>query len=101
MSTNAGNASMTKFASAALIALSCFSGLAMAGYAEAQEKTLNGQPPLVIGHRGAAGHLPEHTLEGYRFAIAAGADFIEPDLVATKDGILIARHEPMMSGTTD
>lgn len=63
--------------------------------------TLTGQAPLVIGHRGASGELPEHTLEAYRLAIARGADFIEPDLVSTKDGVLIARHEPMLGGTTD
>jgi glycerophosphoryl diester phosphodiesterase len=57
--------------------------------------------PLVIGHRGASGYLPEHTLEGYALAIALGADFIEPDLVATKDGHLIARHEPNLVATTD
>lgn len=57
--------------------------------------------PLVIGHRGAPGYLPEHTLEGYALAIELGADFIEPDLVATKDGILIARHEPNIVNTTD
>jgi glycerophosphoryl diester phosphodiesterase len=58
--------------------------------------TLNGQDPLVIGHRGASGILPEHTLEAYGLAILQGADFIEPDLVITKDGVLIARHEPML-----
>ena len=63
--------------------------------------TLNGQAPLVIGHRGASGFLPEHTLESYKLAIEQGADFIEPDLVMTKDGVLIARHEPMLDGTTD
>ena len=57
--------------------------------------------PLVIGHRGASGYLPEHTLEGYALAIELGADFIEPDLVATKDGHLIARHEPNISNTTN
>ena len=57
--------------------------------------------PLVIGHRGAPGYLPDHTLEGYALAIRLGADYIEPDLVATKDGHLIARHEPNISGTTD
>ncbi len=59
------------------------------------------QTPLVIGHRGAHGYLPAHTLEGYALAIELGADFIEPDLVATKDGHLIARHEPNMIATTD
>ncbi len=63
--------------------------------------TLNGQAPLVIGHRGASGELPEHTLEAYKLAIERGADFIEPDLVSTKDGVLIARHEPNLIATTD
>ena len=63
--------------------------------------TLGGQAPLVIGHRGASGYLPEHTLEAYKLAIEQGADFIEPDLVATRDGILIARHEPNITNTTD
>src|SRR5262249_6639000 len=67
----------------------------------AQAPTLDGQRPLVIAHRGASGYLPEHTLEAYALAIELGADFIEPDLVATKDGVLIARHEPMLSATTD
>ena len=57
--------------------------------------------PLVIGHRGASGYLPEHTLAGYRLAIRLGADYIEPDLVATKDGVLVARHEPNIGATTD
>jgi glycerophosphoryl diester phosphodiesterase len=57
--------------------------------------------PLVIGHRGAPGYLPDHTLAGYALAIRLGADFIEPDLVATKDGHLIARHEPNITATTD
>ena len=57
--------------------------------------------PLVIAHRGASGHRPEHTLEAYELGIAMGADFIEPDLVITKDGILIARHENEISETTD
>jgi glycerophosphoryl diester phosphodiesterase len=64
-------------------------------------KTLDGDAPLIIGHRGASGELPEHTLEAYRLAILRGADFIEPDLVATKDGHLIARHEPNLTNTTD
>ncbi len=63
--------------------------------------SLNGQDPLVIGHRGASGVLPEHTLEAYRVASAQGADFIEPDLVTTKDGVLIARHEPILDDTTN
>ncbi|MCU0566714.1 MAG: esterase-like activity of phytase family protein, partial [Oculatellaceae cyanobacterium Prado106] len=63
--------------------------------------TLNGQAPLVLGHRGASGILPEHTIEAYTLAIEQGADFIEPDLVLTKDGVLIARHENELSLTTD
>jgi len=73
----------------------------LTGPALSQEKPLTGAHPLVIAHRGASGYLPEHTLEAYKLAIEMGADFIEPDLVSTKDGVLIARHEPMLSGTTD
>ncbi len=62
---------------------------------------LNSATPLVIGHRGAAGYRPEHTLASYQLAIDQGADYIEPDLVMTKDGYLIARHEPVLDGTTD
>jgi glycerophosphoryl diester phosphodiesterase len=57
--------------------------------------------PLVTGHRGAPGYLPDHTLQGYKLAIRLGADYIEPDVVSTKDGYLIARHEPNIGGTTD
>ena len=57
--------------------------------------------PLIIAHRGASGHRPEHTLEGYRLASEMGADYIEPDLVSTKDGVLIARHENEIGTTTD
>lgn len=55
----------------------------------------------VIAHRGASGERPEHTLESYRVAIEEGADYIEPDLVMTRDGVLIARHENEIGGTTD
>lgn len=57
--------------------------------------------PLVIAHRGASGYRPEHTLASYELAIQMSADFIEPDLVSTKDHVLIARHENEISGTTD
>jgi len=57
--------------------------------------------PIVIGHRGAPGYRPEHTLASYRLAIAMGADYVEPDLVSTKDGVLVARHENEIGGTTD
>ncbi|MCE2944092.1 MAG: glycerophosphodiester phosphodiesterase, partial [Xanthomonadaceae bacterium] len=56
---------------------------------------------LVIAHRGASGERPEHTLEAYRLAIAQGADVIEPDLVPTRDGVLVARHENALAGSTD
>ena len=57
--------------------------------------------PLVIGHRGASGYRPEHTRSAYELAFAQGADAVEPDLVATKDGVLVVRHENEISGTTD
>jgi len=63
--------------------------------------TLHGDLPLIFGHRGASGYLPEHTLAAYRLAIEQGADFIEPDLVTTRDGVLIARHEVNITDTTD
>ena len=56
---------------------------------------------LVIGHRGASGYRPEHTLASYELAARLGADFMEPDVVITKDGVLICRHEPEIGGTTD
>jgi glycerophosphoryl diester phosphodiesterase len=58
-------------------------------------------PPIVIAHRGCSGERPEHTLLAYERAIDQGADFIEPDLVVTKDGHLVVRHENEISGTTD
>src|SRR5438270_12793727 len=58
-------------------------------------------PPLVIAHRGASGYRPEHTLDAYRLAIEQGADAIEIDVVASRDGELVVRHEPELSGTTD
>jgi len=57
--------------------------------------------PLVIGHRGAPGYRPEHTRSSYELAIASGVDAVEPDVVATKDGVLVVRHENEISGTTD
>ena len=57
--------------------------------------------PIVIGHRGASGYRPEHTIAAYELAIEQGADYIEPDLVSTRDGVLVARHENEISGTTD
>lgn len=57
--------------------------------------------PIIIGHRGASGYVPEHTLASYFLAIQQGADFVEPDLVSTRDGVLVARHENEIGGTTD
>jgi glycerophosphoryl diester phosphodiesterase len=57
--------------------------------------------PVVIAHRGASGHRPEHTIAAYTLAVRMGADYIEPDLVSTKDGVLVCRHENEIGGTTD
>ena len=67
---------------------------------QAMEKPLEGQV-LVIAHRGASGERPEHTIASYTLAIDQGADYIEPDLVLTKDGVLVARHENEISETTN
>jgi glycerophosphoryl diester phosphodiesterase len=56
---------------------------------------------IVIGHRGASGYRPEHTLAAYELAARMGADYVEPDVVSTRDGVLVARHENEISGTTD
>ena len=85
---------------AAAAALCC---LALSGLASAHDDgAAPARGPLVIGHRGGgSGYLPEHTLEAYALGIELGADFVEPDLVATKDGHLIARHEPNLLNTTN
>jgi glycerophosphoryl diester phosphodiesterase len=62
---------------------------------------IDSRPPSVIGHRGASGYRPEHTLASYELAIRQCADIIEPDVVSTSDGVLVARHENEISGTTD
>ena len=66
-----------------------------------QWNTLSGDAPLIIAHRGASGDRPEHTLEAYQLAIEQGADIIEPDLVMTSDGVLVARHDRWLSDSTD
>ena len=80
-------------------------GFALPTTAQAPEPAVTGEPiveqPLVIAHRGASGYRPEHTLASYELAIRLGADFIEPDLVSTKDGVLVARHENEISTTTN
>jgi glycerophosphoryl diester phosphodiesterase len=74
---------------------------AMLGSAPMAEERPLTSPPIVIAHRGASGSRPEHTLAAYELAIEQGADFIEPDLVLTKDNVFVARHENEISGTTD
>jgi glycerophosphoryl diester phosphodiesterase len=90
------------------LAALALSGLALVGVVSSaaadQDTEARGQhdaKPLVFGHRGAAGYRPEHTLASYELAARMGADYIEPDLVTTKDGVLVARHEPEIGGTTD
>ena len=86
---------------ALLIALAAL-GIAAPAMADGHEEAASApQRPLIIAHRGASGDRPEHTLAAYELAIEQGADFIEPDLVVTKDLQLVARHESELSGTTD
>lgn len=89
----------------AALAVSCGIAGVTAGLSAARGEgvfpTLSGKAPIVIAHRGASGYLPEHTLAAYELAIDLGADFIEPDLVVTKDGYLVARHDRYLSRTTD
>jgi glycerophosphoryl diester phosphodiesterase len=93
----------TRLASAAIGALALGAALAAmpAQAGDGHGAKAGKERPLVIGHRGVSGYLPEHTLESYALAIELGADYIEPDLVLTKDGVLIARHEPNMINTTN
>jgi len=74
---------------------------AVAGERQQSRAAQAGREPIVIGHRGASAYRPEHTLGAYRLAIDMGADYIEPDLVSTKDGQLVARHENLITDTTD
>lgn len=83
------------------IILAILGALIMFGPASEALAQAIAKKPLVIGHRGACGYRPEHTLASYELAVEMGADFIEPDLVSTKDGALIARHENEIGGTTD
>ncbi|MEV8511338.1 glycerophosphodiester phosphodiesterase [Dactylosporangium sp. NPDC051484] len=88
-------------ASAAVLPAALVSPAAYANDSDRDHDRHRPARPLVIGHRGASGHRPEHTLASYTLAIELGADFIEPDLVPTKDGQLVARHENEIGGTTD
>ncbi len=89
-----------------LLPLAAVGALALTGCPQPEEGPVDLNAPLVdkvlvVGHRGASALRPEHTLAAYRQAIEDGADIIEPDLVATKDGVLVARHENEISGTTN
>ncbi len=90
MRPGAGGGAVLRRCLAFLLSLMTFA-MAPAAFAE----------PLIIAHRGASGERPEHTLASYERAIDQGADYIEPDLVLTKDGVLVARHENEIGGTTD
>ena len=74
---------------------------ACGGGSQAPLPTLDGKPTLVVAHRGASGYIPEETVEAYAKAIEMGADAIEPDVISTKDGVLIARHDPNLAFSTD
>lgn len=76
-------------------------GVVSASAATTQAGRHHAATPIVFGHRGAAGYRPEHTAMGYRLGAQLGADYLEPDLVPTKDGQLVDRHEPEISQTTD
>jgi len=87
-----------------LLAAVCCSTLLIGGCSVNKEfllPSLNGAPPIVVAHRGASGYLPEETLEAYKKAIDLGADVIEFDLISTRDGVLIARHDPNLGTSTD
>lgn len=91
----------TAFLTLALLPGGCGDGADRRTLADPSVPTLSGAPPVVIAHRGASGLYPEHTLAAYEAAIDMGADFIEPDLVMTRDGVLVARHERYLSTSTD
>lgn len=84
-----------------IIALAASATPAIAGASTASSRQDRAQEIQVFAHRGASGYRPEHTLAAYTLAIELGADYIEPDVVSTKDGVLVARHENEISGTTD
>jgi glycerophosphoryl diester phosphodiesterase len=84
-----------------LLMLSALLAACSTAVADPAAPAASAAPPIVIAHRGASGERPEHTLAAYALAIEQGADYIEPDLVLTKDGVLVARHENEISETTD
>lgn len=94
---------MTKPIATALtaVAVLCLSACSLPGAAPKGLLTLDGKAPLVVAHRGASGYLPEETLEAYTRAIELGADVFEMDIVMTKDGVPITRHDPNLALSTD
>jgi glycerophosphoryl diester phosphodiesterase len=84
-----------------LASIMLFGAMAVPAPAKHDRHPSRGDEPLVIAHRGASGYRPEHTLAAYALGARMGADYIEPDLVSTKDGVLVARHENEIGGTTD
>ena len=92
---------MTVFKRIRVVTVLAIAALASSAMAGQGGKMTPLSDPIVIGHRGASGQRPEHTLASYELAIDEGADFIEPDLVFTKDNVFVARHENDITGTTD
>ena len=92
---------MVRYALVSLVAAALALTAPLSAQSEGSMQKANTTRPLIIAHRGASGERPEHTLAAYELAIDQGADFIEPDLVVTKDMQLVARHENELSGTTD
>lgn len=83
-----------------VIAAALIGATILAGFSASAQRPTD-KHPLIIGHRGASGYLPDHTIEAYELAVAQGADYIEPDFVPSKDGYLFARHEPELSLSTN
>lgn len=90
---------LTRRAAITTAAAATVGGCALLGKRERRIQPM--RSPIIIAHRGASGERPEHTMAAYRLAIAQGADFIEPDLVPTRDGVLVCRHENEISAATD
>ncbi|ESQ75982.1 glycerophosphodiester phosphodiesterase family protein [Asticcacaulis sp. AC402] len=83
------------------LVITASAAMALPAYAKAESPSLKSPGPQIIAHRGASGYLPEHTLAAYEAAVRMGADHIEPDVVATKDGHLVVRHDPVLTDSTD
>jgi glycerophosphoryl diester phosphodiesterase len=102
MNRNTSRAAFAGVLITALVALGAPGGASAERHGHARKAQRDQRAlPIVIGHRGASAYRPEHTLASYQLAIEMGADYIEPDLVSTKDHVLVARHENDITGTTD